>query len=431
MTARLIDQVLGRIDRSREDLAELALHLGNTYGPLGNEEPTARAVHQWYRDNGMESHLVPMIDGRASTVGRVAGSGGGKSLIFNAHLDTEASGPDYDRLMNAPDPNRVGARREGDRIFGHTVQNDRGCMAVQMIAGRALQDAGAPLRGDLLLKSAAGETGSSPVDEYQGLRYESKGFGTNWLLEHGYTADYAVIAETTDFSASWVQCGAAYFKITLRGRNMYTPRLQRTGDLATHPNAIVRAGALIGALEEWAVGYEEDRTVDTPCGTMRPKSQVGAIRGGIPWRPNRSSTYAALYLDVRTRPGDDISEITASLRKAISDTGLEAEVSLTMFKPGYAASSDGILPLIGAIADSHRFVRGKEMPERAESAVVSMWRDTNVYNRVGIPALTFGPSRGKAAVQGTGYMHIDNMLEGAKIYALIALSVCAGISPPP
>ncbi len=428
--AGLIAEVLSRIDESREDLADVALRLGNTYGPLGNEEPTARAVNEWYRDNGMESHLVPMIEGRAGAVGVVRGSGDGKSLIFNAHLDTEASGPDYDLLMEAPDPNRVGARREGDRIYGHTVQNDRGCMAVQMIAGRALSDVGAPLRGDLLLKSAAGETGSAPVDEYQGLRYESKGFGTNWLLEHGYAADYAVIAETTDFSASWVQCGAAYFKITLRGRNMYTPRLERPASLEDHPNAIVRAGVLIGALEEWAVNYQESRTVETPCGTMMPKSQIGAMRGGIPWRPNRSSTYAALYMDVRTRPGDDISEITHSLRQAIAATGLDAELRLIMFKPGYAASSEDIEPLIGAIAESHRYVRGSEMPQRAEPAVVSMWRDTNVYNRVGIPSLTFGPSRGRAAVQGTGYMHIDNMLEGAKIYALTALSVCAGVSPP-
>ncbi len=109
MTA-LVTETLSRIDESREDLAELALRLGNTYGPLGNEEPTARAAHEWYLENGMESHLVPMIEGRASTVGRVRGSGGGKSLIYNAHLDTEASGPDYDLLMAVPDPNRVGAR---------------------------------------------------------------------------------------------------------------------------------------------------------------------------------------------------------------------------------------------------------------------------------------------------------------------------------
>jgi len=101
-----------------------------------------------------------------------------------------------------------------------------------------------------------------------------------------------------------------------------------------------------------------------------------------------------------------------------------------MFKPGYAASSEKIGPLLGAISDAHRHVRGVQMPDRAESAVVSMWRDTNVYNRVGIPSLTFGPGRGKAAVQGTGYMHLDNMLEGAKIYALTALNVCAGVSLP-
>src|SRR5690606_12404189 len=132
----------------------------------------------------------------------------------NAHLDTEASGPDYDNLMNTDDPNLVGARREGDKIFGHTVQNDRGCMAIQMVAGRALFESKAPLGGDILLKSAAGETGAAPVDEYQGMRYESKGFGTDYLTRHGYTADYAIIAETTDFAASWHQCGATYFKVT-------------------------------------------------------------------------------------------------------------------------------------------------------------------------------------------------------------------------
>ena len=110
MSEGLIEDVFGRIDDSKEDLAEIALELGNTYGPVGNEEPTARRVYEWYRDNGMDADLVPMIEGRASVVGKVRGDGTGKSLIFNAHLDTEASGPEYDRLMNAPDPNLVGAR---------------------------------------------------------------------------------------------------------------------------------------------------------------------------------------------------------------------------------------------------------------------------------------------------------------------------------
>lgn len=424
-----IARVLDRIEQSKEDLADLMLTLGNTYGPFGQEAVTAAAVHDWYGANGMQSDFVEVADGRACTVGRIAGTGGGSSLIFNAHLDTEASGHDFDTLMDAPDPNRIGARREGDRIFGHTVQNDRGCMAMQMIAGRAIAQSGIALGGDLLLKSAVGETGAAPVDEYQGTAYEGKGFGTSALVDRGYVADYAVIAETTDFAPSWIQCGAAYYKITLRGRNMYTPRLLRADTLAEQPNAIVRAAHVVDLVESWAVDFEAARTRETPCGTMRPKAQVGAIRGGIPWRPNRSSTYAALYVDVRTLPGEDVETVTDALTRAVRATGLEVEVDLIMAKAGHEAPGEAIAPLLSEIRSAHRHVRGTDMPDRAEDAVVSMWRDTNVYNRAGIPALTFGPGRGKAAVQGTGFIELDEFVDGAKIYALTALSLCAGLRP--
>lgn len=424
----LIEDVCGRIEDSKEDLAELALSLGNTYGPLGNEEPTARVAYEWYRDNGMDADLVKMIEGRASTVGLLRGDGSGKSIIFNAHLDTEASGPEYDKLMNAPDPNLVGARRDGDHIIGHTVQNDRGCMSVQMIAGRAIHGSGTIPKGDILLKSAAGETGAAPVDEYEGMRYESKGLGTTWMVDRGYTADYAVIAETTDFSASWVQTGATYFKVAFSGRNMYTPRLHRPELLADHPNAIVRAAAVVTAIEEWAIEIEARRTMETPCGTMAPKAQVGAFRGGLPFRPNRSSTYAALYVDVRTLPGEDVAPLHRELRSVVNAIDPGATVEITMSKAGFGATEEDIQPLIETIRNAHEFVRGEPMPAKAETAVVSMWRDTNVYNRVGIPSLTFGPSRGQAAVQGTGSMELNNMIEGAKIYALTALAISGTIT---
>ena len=424
-----ITKILDRIDGSKEDLAELMLKLGNTYGPFGHEAATAAEVHDWYGQNGIVADYVESIEGRACTVGRVKGNGTGKSLIYNAHLDTEASGKDFETLMDAPDPNRVGASRQGDRIFGHTVQNDRGCMAMQMIAGRAIAESGVQLKGDLLLKSAAGETGAAPVDEYRGLQYEGKGFGTSYLVEHGYRADYAVIAETTDFAASWIQCGAAYYKITLRGRNMYTPRLISGETLATQPNAIVRAASVVELVEAWAVDFEAARTRQTECGMMRPKAQVGAIRGGIPWRPNRSSTYAALYVDVRTLPDESVASVTESISAAVRSTGLEVEVDLIMSKAGFEATRESIAPLLSEIKSAHQQVRGVDMPEFAEDAVVGMWRDTNVYNRVGIPSLTFGPSRGKAAVQGTGFIELDDFIDGAKIYALTALSICGDLRP--
>jgi acetylornithine deacetylase/succinyl-diaminopimelate desuccinylase-like protein len=416
-----VDEILGRIEDSREDLAELALRLGNTFAPWGSERRLADEVLSWYGENGLAAELMPITDERANVVARLRGAGGGPSVTFNAHLDTEASGAEYDRLMAVPDPNQVGGRREGDRLFGHTVLNDRGCMSVFMIAGRALCDAGVPLRGDVILASVAGETGAAPVDEYHGVAYEGKGLGSSYLVRHGVRSDYAVVAETTDFGMCWFNCGAAYYKVTLRGRNMYTPRLQRPDDLADHPNAIVKAAHVVEAIEAWAQEFEARRSGPTPCGEVRPKAQVGAIRGGLPWRPNRSSPICSLYVDVRTLPGEDVAEITAALKAAVDATRMGAELELIMFKPG--AEGTGVEPLADAIRDAHRAVRGTDPAPQVETAVVSMWRDTNIYNNAGIPSLTFGPSRGKADVQGEGFFALDDLVDAAKMYALTALRI--------
>jgi acetylornithine deacetylase/succinyl-diaminopimelate desuccinylase-like protein len=416
--------VLDRIDDAREELGELCLALGNTYAPFGQEAAVAERIHDWYRDNDISSRLVELVEGRANVVARLDGEGGGSSLMFNAHLDTEVSGPDFDHLMQVPDPNQRGGWREGNRLFGHTILNDRHGHALFMIAARAIRDAGVTLRGDLLLTSVAGETGSAPVDEYRGMAYEGKGVGTQYLVDHGVRADFAIVAETTDFAPCWHNTGAIYAKVTLRGRNMYTPRLRRPDDvrdLRSHPNAIVQAAAVVEAIEVWAIEYERARTGPTPCGEVRPPAQVGAIRGGIPYRPNRSAPYCALYVDIRTLPDEEPQAVLRDLAAAVSAVGVDAEVEMVMAKRG--AVAEGIEPLTGAIAEAHEAVRGEPPPTEAEPAVVSMWRDSNILNRAGVPALSFGPGRGRAAVQGTGFMELDDLVDAAKMYALTAMRI--------
>lgn len=420
----VVSDVLNRIDEAREEIAELALHLGNTFAPTGDELAVAQSVEGWYRDRGIEARLQEVIPGRANVIARVPGDAAGRSLLFNAHLDTEASGSDYDNLMQVPDQNRLGAWRRGDRLYGHTVLNDRGCMALFMVAGRVLRDAAALSEGELILTSVIGETGQSPVDEFQGLRYEGKGFGSTFLVEHGVRADYALVAETTDNAVCWYNCGANYYKVTLRGRNMYTPRLRRPSALHDHPNAIVKAAAVVEAIERWAIDFEAQRTRQTACGEVRPKAQVGAIRGGIPWRPNRSSPYCALYVDVRTLPGEDPDQVTAALQAAVDQVGVGAELELVMSKAG--REGRGVEPLVDAIGAAHRLVSGRDLPASAPSAVVGMWRDTNVFNGADIPAVTFGPRRGQADVQGDGHFELDDLVAMTKMYALTALQVCCG-----
>jgi acetylornithine deacetylase/succinyl-diaminopimelate desuccinylase-like protein len=427
MSDVVVRDVLERVTALETELSALTLRLANTFGPFGQEAATAEQVYAWFGEQGMEADLVPLDGDRASCVARLRGSGTGRSLIFNAHLDTEASGPEYDALMQIPDPNKVGARIEEGVVYGHVAQNDRACMAAQMIAAAAVHGTGVQLNGDVLVKAVLGETGAAPVDEYRGLRYVGKGVGTEHLVQHGYRADLAVISETTDFAPCWVQTGAMYVKITVRGRNMYTPRLDRGETLAAHPNAIVKMAAVIDAVEAWGIRVEQERTRETPCGTMQPKAQPGAIRGGLPWRPNRSAPYAALYVDIRTVPGEDTRALLGSLRQALDSTGVQADIEVVMEKSGFQGDADRLAPLLSALNASHRLVRGEDMRARAETAVVSMWRDTNVYNRMGIPALTFGPGRGHAAVQGTGGIAMSELLDAARIYALTMVSVSGGI----
>lgn len=427
MTARkniaesLQQEVLGYIDEHRELLAETCLELGNTFAPVGYEQALSDVVSAWYDRHQIASFQQTITPDRSNVVARLAGNGDGRSLIFNAHLDTELSGPDYDRLMGVPSPNDVGGWREDDRLYGHTILNDRGLMSVFMLMGKAFKDLNVPLTGDVILTSVVGETGQSPVDEYQGLTYEGKGLGSRYLVDHGVTADYALVAESTSFALSWVACGACYIEVTIRGRNMYTPRLLRPDSLADHPNALVKGAAVISALEEWAIEYERRNAFESPCGEVRPKAQVGAVRGGVPYRPNRSSPLCKLYLDVRTTPDSDQNAVVDEVREVAQKIVPDAEVDCFMSKQGHIGK--GVEPLADAVRGAYDTVIGGSPPPPG-THVVSMWRDINVFNSVGIPSLTFGAGRGKANVQGTGHFELDDLVACAKMYALTAMDLC-------
>jgi acetylornithine deacetylase/succinyl-diaminopimelate desuccinylase-like protein len=405
-----------------EELAELALKMANTFSPMGHEQPLASVVCDWLRQNRFYAYLQPILADRSNVVAVLPGTGGGKSLIFNSHLDTEISGPEFDWGMNAPDINRAGAWREGDRLFGHTVLNDRGLMATTMIALKALRDRGAPLRGDVIFTGVVGETGAAPVDEYQGLTYEGKGFGSRHLVSHGVRADYALVAETTDFGISWLACGACYFKISVPGVNQYTPRSVRPDDVRQHPNAIVKMAHLIAAIEAWAKEYEATRSFDSPCGRVVPKVNIGAIRGGVPYRPNRTSPHCSIYLDVRIVPGEDPLEVESELRKAVDAVQVGGKVETFLARSG--AVGKNIEPLAAEVSKAFKNVTGLEPLPRAPQEVVSMWRDNNVFNEAGISSLTFGPPRRREKETNRLCIEIDDLVNMANVYAQVASAIC-------
>jgi len=103
--------------------------------------------------------------------------------------------------------------------------------------------------------------------------------------------------------------------------------------------------------------------------------------------------------------------------------GVDCELSVFQYSRGHIAQNAE--PLISAIEEAHRYVFGTE-PPLPPSAEVSMWRDLNVFNEVGIPSVCYGPPRQRESLSGAGNraMKIADLVSATKVYALAALRVC-------
>jgi len=414
-----VTEVLAAIDR--REAIDLTLTLGQINSPPGSEREVAEYVLDWLAQNDIPPLKQEVLPGRYNAIGVLRGTGDGQALIFNSHFDTAYGDPmdvwTTGRLARAD----TSAWIEDDRIYGQGVVNDKAPMVATLIAMKALKQVGALLKGDLIFTGVAGEIGRAPVDEYQGSQYEGKGIGTRYAVTHGIVADHALVAECTNWTFTAVECGCLLVKIAVRGTAVYTPFLRRPSVVAEHPNAIVRAVKLIEAIETWAVDYEQRNSYRSTTGMVVPKASVGAIRGGLPYKPIETAGVCALYLDVRIPPHVEPLEPIHELRRLIEELRLEAVLEPYLFRRGYEGKNIDILQ--DAIVKAHqRFF--PEPPGEPDPPVSSMWRDVNVFNEVGIPAVTYGPPLGLSSEGWKYFIKTEDVIRSAELYALIALDIC-------
>ena len=119
---------------------------------------------------------------------RFAGRGGGRSLLFNGHIDVVSAEP-LDRWTSDPFRAEV---RDG-RLYGRGACDMKGGVGCMVLAAEVLSQLGVPLRGDLLV--------ATNTDE------ESSGAGGMALVHHGVAADGAIVTEPTGFEV-WVAFAA-------------------------------------------------------------------------------------------------------------------------------------------------------------------------------------------------------------------------------
>ena len=82
----LVAKAVEQIDRDR--LVQLVMDLTDIPSPTGEEKEMAYAMHKVLEGAGFDATLQTIGDDRYNAIGRRQGNGGGKSVMFNGHMDT-------------------------------------------------------------------------------------------------------------------------------------------------------------------------------------------------------------------------------------------------------------------------------------------------------------------------------------------------------
>jgi len=401
------------VDRGR--LVETASALVNVPSFTGDEEQAARLMVEIYESLGLNVQWQQVEEGRANALGIWPGAGGGKSLMFNGHLDTSYSGREP-WLRDVPGFQPEAFERDG-RLYGLGISNMKGAVACYIEAVRALQDAGVRLRGDVLIAAVCGEIEKTQQGDAQGAQYRGYAAGTRYLVSHGGVADMCLLGEPTEGKVVLGHFGALWLRVRVHGDFIHTAFSEGRRDR----NSILRAREVLDAILEWIPTWEDD-----PANGYRGAKaivNVGAVEGGFGWRASRTPHHTDLFLDVRVPPTKpmgiarrEVLDMVRGLGERFTAYGVEGEVYVTA--PG-AEIEEGH-ELVGAIDKVHAEVWG-DAPGRD---VTRWFSDASALTRYGVPTVNYGTSTGLMDVELGENLEIDGLVKTAEVYARIAMEIC-------
>jgi acetylornithine deacetylase len=401
------------IDRDR--LVEWAGRAIGTPSFTGDEQAMAELMRETFVDMGLRVQWQQVEDGRPNVLGIREGSGGGRSLMFNGHMDTSYSGREP-WLAGVPGF-QPSAFVEGGSLYGLGVSNMKGALACYVEALRALADAGVSLRGDCMIAAVCGEIEKAQYGDAQGAQYRGYAAGSRYLVSHGGVADMCILGEPTEGKLVLGHFGSLWLRIGTQGNFIHTAFSEGTG----HLNSIRRMHDVMDAVLEWIPAWEAN-----PENHYRGTSavvNVGAIAGGFGWRVSRTPHQTDLFLDVRVPPTKSMAvargqvlDMVRGLRRRFPDYGVDGEVYVTA--PGAEIDEDH--PLVAALDACHQQVFGAT-PERA---VTRWFSDASALTRYGVPTVNYGTSTGLMDTSRGENLTIDGLVQTAEVYARAAMHIC-------
>lgn len=416
--------VLDLIDK--QATAKLLIDLVNISSPTGEERDIGRYLADRFESVGLKATLQEADQDRYNAVGVLEGDGSGLSLMFNGHLDTTFTGKEkvglkggYGLLPTLSSGSQ--AVVEGDRIYGLGATNMKGGLAAFTMAAEAIKKAGVRLRGDLVIAGVIGEIIMAPVDDYKEAKLRGYTRGTHYLVTHGFSADMAVVAEPTGNVIRLGHFGPQWIKISTYG---VTANTVYSGEVI---NPIDRMLKIIGAVKAWIPSYQDKIYNRYPNMKTKPVVRMSAIHGGTPWRLARPAGICSLYLDVRTKqsPAElkrDIVQLLNRLKEDLKrdDPEFDFDVEFYLTQPGAEVEPDH--QLVKSIQTAHKTI----CREDAQNVYGAIDSDASVLTHFGIPAINYGPRPMDASTRtgGREYQNIEDVVNVAKVFALLALDVC-------
>jgi acetylornithine deacetylase len=394
-------------------LVETVLRVVDTPSPTGSEAAVAAVMHEILDDAGCEVVVQEVEEGRANVLGTLHGTGGGPTLMFNGHMDTSYSGQEP-WLRGIPGFQPSGFVEDG-HIYGLGVANMKGALCCYVEAIRALRDAGARLRGDVLVAAVSGEIEKTQWgEEFRGREFRGYSVGSRHLAVHGGVADVCILGEPTEHKIVLAHFGAMWVRISTAGPFIHTAFARDRGD----ENSIVRMADVLAAVRRWLPEWCAEMTHEGVPAT----ASIGAVRGGFPWRVSRTPHRTDLFVDLRVPPRTAMAEarrrffeFVRELTVEFPDHGITGEVFLTA--PGAEVPADS--ELVAAVDAAHAEVFGTS-PERD---VVHWFSDASALTRYGITTVNYGTASGLPSAEKGENVEIKGLVEVAKVYALAAASI--------
>ncbi|HEX8647565.1 MAG TPA: M20/M25/M40 family metallo-hydrolase [Thermoleophilaceae bacterium] len=295
----------------------------------------------------LESNDIAVKDGEHNglpVIAATVGASEGPTVVLHGHLDVVPARPD-----------QFEPRIEDDRLIGRGAYDMKGGLAGMMCALRELvaQDA---VRVHFVCVSD--EESDEPFSR-----------GSDYVVERGYTGDFAITGEPTDLRIGVQAKGVLALRIDVSGKSAHgsTPWL---GD-----NAVLKAVDVFRQIQAMPFAREASELFD------RPSISLGKIAGGD--RINTVPDLATIDVDIRYLPGQDARAILADIR-AIPDT----EVSVVLQRDPVNVDKDD--PFVLTLAQS--------VSEWLPADRVSIGRDgasdAISFIDAGVPAVEFGPVGG-------------------------------------